>query len=162
GLSILAANAAGGSSTCNGTVADCSTDTDPTAGLAIDTAINTAAGTYTFANWKDVLRVLFAGMDHDAGSDIGNRDCNSAVRQALAADYGKLFQTACTTGNCGAIRHVFRRDDLSDTTDAFGTVLGLPGISYKTNASGLISGSFQTPYCNAIRAADAMPPDTYR
>src|SRR5262249_23739833 len=39
---------------------------------------------YTFTDWKDVLRVLYAGMDHNAGSAIANRNCASDLRKALA------------------------------------------------------------------------------
>jgi cysteine-rich repeat protein len=146
GLSVVAARANGGSTTCNGATDDCDGNTEPGAGLAFNT---TVAG-YTFNNWRDVLRVVFGGMDHSSGSNLALRNCNSPVRQAIVASYNSLFQTpaSCTTAACTALRHAFIRDNESGTTDTFVSLLGLTNI----NITGRVS-----PFCNALRTSDALP-----
>jgi hypothetical protein len=103
-------------------------------GLAFNTTVATSAGPYTFNAWQDILKVLFAGVDHN-----NVKDCNSPIRNALAASYNSVFQTACAgSGVCtGAIQHLFRRSDLSGTTDTFLSLVGLPAIA--TN-----------PFCNGV------------
>src|SRR5262249_45551515 len=52
-----------------------------------------ASGTcgYTFNGWRDVLRVLLAGFDHNVvgtgAAQWAARNCNSLVRQAVANNY---------------------------------------------------------------------------
>jgi cysteine-rich repeat protein len=163
GLSIVASKAAGGSVTCNGAADDCDAATEPNAGLATTQTISGLTdlvrypgGTYTFTNWRDVLRVVFAGMEIGDSNNLTLRDCNRELRRRLADNYGLLFKTGtCApsptepgTTNCTQLRHAFIRDNESGTTDAFVSLLGLPSVSLPTNVS---------PFCNALRAADPVP-----
>ena len=61
------------------------------------------------------------------------------VRQALVDSYGSIFQDipptqSCRTGTCTKLRHAFRRDDLSGTTDTFVSLVGLTTIANPTKA----------------------------
>jgi len=122
GLSIVGSNSTFTSVACNGHPnPTCDPTFEPDTGAAYDTSV---AG-YTFTGWRDVLRVLLAGFDHsdaalrtDAAA-WNARDCNSPIRQAIANNYGALFENNCTApagdtlGTCTQIRHIFRRDDFS-------------------------------------------------
>ena len=55
-------------------------------------------------------------------------DCSNPVRGVLLATYQSIIRTpTCTsaTPECVKLRHAFRRDDLSGTTDAFQAIVGL-------------------------------------
>jgi hypothetical protein len=81
-------------------------------------------GSYTFNNWRDVIRVMWMGKDN-----AGTVNCNSAVRNFLVNNYNSVFaaQTGCTS--CAQITHLWRRDDASGTTDVFSQLLGFGGPS---------------------------------
>lgn len=149
GLAVVTSQA--GAGTCNSGVDDCSGTTDPNDGLAFNKQITlSGGGTYTFSDWTDLLRVVYAGMDHNAGSDINNRNCSSSVRQAIAASWGNVFQTnGCTTGSC-QLGHALRRDEESGTTDVFVSLLGLPSIQF--------SASQRSPFCNVVQPIGSGPP----
>ncbi len=140
GLSVLANNGNFGSTACNGTIS-ASCVQDPTTGLALaKTVALPGGGSYTFTDWRDVLRVLYAGMSTPADANLADRNCGSAVRQALAANWSLLFQGACPSGNCPAgVKHAFRRNEESGTTDVFVTLLQLPTAS---------QGGNLTSFCN--------------
>ncbi len=144
GLSMLGNTGAGASTTCSPS-GSCTPDL--TKGLATSTSINYTdrdgtAKTYTFSGWKDVLALLYAGFTNDSGYTMANRDCNHPARRALAENYGALFQTpASCAGSCTAVKHAFRRDDASGTTDVFRSLVGIPQPSTSTHV---------TPFCNAI------------
>jgi hypothetical protein len=84
----------------------CDPNFEPSTGAAYDTTITLDAscggGTYTFHGWRDMLRVLFAGLDNTpAATGTGAaawavRDCNSCVRQTIANHYGNFFEGSCT------------------------------------------------------------------
>ncbi len=93
------------------------------------------AGAYKFADWQDVLKVVYAGVHHD-----GTKDCNSDVRHSIANSWGSLFEGTCASGACTQLKHAFRRADLSGTTDTFLALLGLPAVT--TN-----------PFCNGAGVA---------
>lgn len=117
-----------------------------------------AAGSYVINDWTDVLRIVYAGMDHCAGSTIANQNCGSDVRAALVQNWGKIFQNgstsdACTTSTdpngvstCTQLRHALRRDDYSGTTDTFLALLGLPGIG-RSSSNQVLSD----PFCNSTQ-----------
>ncbi len=106
-------------------------------GIGKSTAMTlTGGGTYTFGDpagsiYKnqpsfDALAVLYFGLTHD-GNYSG---CSSDTRKTLIKNWANLFSTDCATGDstCTAgLTHAWRRSDLSGTTDAFVSVLGLPG-----------------------------------
>ena len=56
-----------------------------------------------------------------------------------------MFKDGCATGACsGGLRHAYRRDDLSGTTDSFLDLLQLQTIS-------------NTPFCNGTERQDSDP-----
>jgi hypothetical protein len=103
-------------------------------------------------------------------ADVNKRNparinCNSIVRRALADNWGALFATgtgagACRSGNCTKLRHAFRRDDISGTTDTFVGLVGLVAIPNYTTAfdpSPVFlpkpdSKATANPFCNAGEA----------
>jgi|CZKU01.1.fsa_nt_gi ABC-type phosphate transport system substrate-binding protein len=144
-------------------------------------AAGVSTATYTFNGWRDILRVLLAGFSNVAPATGTNaaawaaRDCGSATRLALANNYGAFFENNCapqagdTTGNCVAVRHVFRRDDFSGTTDTMVSLLGLPSIVNPETTGNLVSGgqagvttnhTGANPFCNAVRPAYVFPAAT--
>jgi ABC-type phosphate transport system substrate-binding protein len=154
GIAIVGSVANAGTAACNGSTADCNAATEPNTGVAFSTTITLTDGTsYTFTSWRDVLRVLYAGMDHAAGSDITKRNCNSALRATVVSNWSTFFQSQCSGGTCTSIRHAWRRDDSSGTTDAFLSLIGLPSASVPTNSS---------PLCNAAQSTDVLPANVNR
>ncbi len=148
GIAIVGSLANAGTSACNGATADCNATTEPNVGVAYSTTVTLSTGTYTFTGWQDVLRVVYAGLDHTAGSDLTKRDCNSELRRTIVNSWSTFFQSACSGGACTQIQHAFRRDDSSGTTDTFISLLGLPSAAVATNV---------TPFCNAKTAAETLP-----
>jgi hypothetical protein len=85
-----------------------------------------SGGTYTPADAFDFMRVAWYGIHHNDPTGA-TPDCNSDVRKTLLSNYGNIFQNACPsgTGGCPAgVRHLWRRDDASGTTDTFNTLIG--------------------------------------
>jgi hypothetical protein len=154
-------------------------------------------------DWKDVLAQIYGGQSHVAGSQLindptevnadgtaictGTRtckrnpakvDCTNPVRGVLLANYQQIVRTkTCTSGVCTKLRHAFRRDDLSGTTDAFQAIVGLVAIAPFTTLRSTagpnnpeIADSLATasPFCNAGTAAlnkgfsDNLDLDPYR
>jgi hypothetical protein len=162
---IVGANQTFGGTACNGDAnVNCDSSFEPTTGAAYNT---TVAG-YTFNGWRDVLRVLLAGMPNTVTSTGASawaaRDCNSAVRQAIANSYGSMFENNCgassgdAIGTCTQIRHIFRRDDFSGTTDTIVSLLNLPSIvNPETTVGGVVQHTGATPFCNAVRPAFVFP-----
>ena len=148
GIAVVGAAATAGSAACNGTVADCDRTTESNMGLAYNTTLTLSTGTYTLNGWRDVLRIVYGGADQNAGSTIANRSCNSELRQTLVNNWGNLFQSGCTSAACTQLRHAFRRDDSSGTTDTLVSVLGLGSITVASRIS---------PFCNALLTTDAAP-----
>lgn len=106
-------------------------------------------GVYTLADWRDSLRVLYSGITHGQSAfDLNN--CNSDVRHALASDWDALVDGNCE-GACTELHHVFRRGDLSGTTDTFLSLLSLPGIGI---SNGRVTS---TPFCNGKVYEDLDP-----
>jgi hypothetical protein len=106
----------------------------------------------------------------------GYSDCSSPQRKALAASWANLFEenggtgssgntcstnpsSACTTasykagsGNitfAGQLRHAFRRDDASGTSDAFAGLLGIGSLYAKNTTTGDTAGTILTNSSNA-------------
>jgi hypothetical protein len=134
--------------------------------------------------WRHTLRLIYAGMDLSAGNNILLRDCNSEARQTLVSNWSNIFEGDCT--NCtdsqpsynGAnaldrwdtanaivepgLRHAFRRDEESGTTDVFLTLLNLPTTNFAVNAPSGITGPTAAAYrrlansvfCNVRRPTD--------
>jgi hypothetical protein len=142
------------------------------ASLAFNKTINLiGGGTYTFADWREVLRVLWAGADltnfPGTAQTAANREarCNSVIRRSLVDNWDDMIQNA---GSCAAVanscqnasgvgqplRHIYRRDDLSGTTDTFLTLLGLNAVG-GTLAAGTLG--VNEPFCNGRDTEDRDP-----
>ena len=116
-----------------------------------------SGGSYTFNDWKDVLALAYGGKHHD-----GTIDCASDVRYTLVGlpslpatggyegepldcqndCWENLFMAAggdadCTDEKCNLVWHVWRRGDLSGTTDTFKSLVGIKtfcnGNEYQDN-----------------------------
>ena len=85
----------------------------------------------------DALRIIYFGRDH-----ANNTDCNSAVRHSLVDNWDAVFQGSQSTTTCTQLRHAFRRDDLSGTTDTLRASCGIPSA---------------TTFCNGTTAQDNDP-----
>lgn len=79
--------------------------------------LNAAAGDLPGSEWKDLLRVLYHGLHNN-----NVRDCNSDVRWTLINNWAQLFETNCPS--CDRVEFLFRRADLSGTTDTFLGIIG--------------------------------------
>ena len=147
-VSIYSSNVTGGQASCNGNPAagtqDLNTGLDqagkiitwtagnsPTYGAASPTksaqfhAYN--AGTATLATWASVLRIIYFGL-----GDNGVADCESDVRNGLVQNWGNIFQAggaACGSSACTVLRHAWRRDSESGTTETFLSLLGAPKVT---------------------------------
>jgi hypothetical protein len=122
--------------------------------------------TYQFTDWRDVLRIIYGGQtEHKplgacvdgavSRSVIGTKNCNSDVRWSLVNNWQKIFEETTCNGadpdNCAQLRHAFRRDDASGTTDVFLETLGLPDRNVKVN------GPPVRPFCNGAELEDDDP-----
>jgi ABC-type phosphate transport system substrate-binding protein len=79
-----------------------------------------AALEYELETWADSIALLFGGLHHD-----GTVDCNSDVRRTLADEWASLTRKSCADQRCAQIKHIFRRSDLSGTTDTFKSLIGI-------------------------------------
>ena len=130
-----------------------------------------ASANYTFTDWKDVLALVYGGQNHNTAqaalvSGLHNAarvNCANPVRIALVNSWTTLFSdvsptNSCRGSACTRLKHAFRRDDLSGTTDTFVTLVGLHNIPNPT--TGFIAGqgpipdaaSTANPFCNAGNA----------
>jgi hypothetical protein len=135
-------------------------------------------------NWRTVLREVYTGMGA-TGTNLYARDCNSAARRSLVDNWDNLFHgstgTTCADSNPDAgaanvepgLRHAFRRDEESGTTDVFLGQLSLPTVNFQQTAIGgsaiIPTGSNATqtvvyralassPFCNIRRPEDKNAP----
>jgi hypothetical protein len=87
-------------------------------------------------------------------------NCLNPVRVTLTNTYANVFSdvppvNTCRSGGCTQLKHAFRMDDLSGTSDVFATLVGLPPIPPFTKAvmaGGLLPQSDRqataNPFCN--------------
>jgi hypothetical protein len=169
GVTNIVSQNSGGSVACNGPAAD--TDCAPNAaenavGLAYNTTVpaalrtpfNATAGAYTFGSWQDVLKILYFGVvdtnfNHGSDVDVG-KNCNSSIRNAIANNWGQIFQNNCSAGNCTQLQHLFRRDDGSGTSDIFSSLLGQTGPNVTQNAIPAVAGNWalgNDAFCNDLQ-----------
>ena len=163
GLAIVSSAAQAGTVACNGatggdTATACTVDAgvpiSPRFGLALSGTVNG----YAFADWKDVLRILYFGKDHN-----GTKNCNSSIRQFLANNWSSVFASGCTSPTCTAIKHLFRQDDASGSTDLFASLLGesapseTEGPAASMGVAGQIGAYFMgsDTFCNSAVNAPA-------
>lgn len=162
------ANFSSGNNICNGDAQDCSRATNPIAGIAytnmkvisapgyvcpvggIDSGCTN--GTYRIHDFKDALRLLYAGFDHDAGADRSKRDCDSAPRAALANNWSNMLESSCSTGACTRIQHAFRPADSTDAGEVFTSLLNLPAARLEFTAA----EPSRSAFCNAVDANDVL------
>jgi hypothetical protein len=168
GIVIVANNSNFGTTACNGSVSlSCAADTskgllnvagttitpDPTRTCSVSADCNVAGVSgevcqtgvcrYVINSWKDVLRIVFAGMSVPGDRTLADRNCASPERKFMASNWNSLFQanTCVAGGVCSSgIKHVFRPADVSGTADTFALLLDLPPIDLLNESS---------PFCNA-------------
>jgi hypothetical protein len=115
---------------------------------------------YEFTDWRDVLRIVYGGQHTHKTADacaeappsrspIAEKFCNSDVRNTLVNSWGNLFEegAGCMGADpdaCTQLKHAFRRDDVSGTTDVFLELLALPAITTQ-------------PFCNGAEMQDEDP-----
>jgi len=135
----------------------------------IDTDADGVLDTYRFVEWQQAIRIIFAGqhapVNLDAcstaaappvvgNSTVGNANfskfCDSDVRHTLVNTWANMFETGCVDGECTALKHAFRRDDISGTTDTFLTLLSLPSIGSAPTLN-------NAPFCNGTEFDDEDP-----
>ena len=147
-VSIYSSKSTGGQVSCNATIPDGTSDAttgliqkgktitwtagnSPTYGAASPTksaqfhAYN--GGSATMATWASVLRIIYFGL-----SDTGVADCESDVRNGLVQNWGNIFQAGganCGSSTCTVLRHAWRRDSESGTTETFLSLLGAPKVT---------------------------------
>mgnify|MGYP001550252104 CR=1 FL=1 len=152
--------------------------TGPTGGIDYTGSVGVSSNV-----WRTVLREVYTGMGA-TGNNIYARDCNSASRRAIVNSWDALFAganpgTVCTDSNPDAavtepgLRHAFRRDEESGTTDVFLAQLSLPAVNFQQtglgNSSVVPTGSTATqqvvyralansPFCNVRRPEDDYAP----
>jgi hypothetical protein len=122
-------------------------------GVPVVNCSGCAMGTsnYVLASSIDALKIIYGGAMHD-----GTIDCSNPVRTSLANSWASLFSTACAgQAGCTQLRHAWRRSDLSGTTDAFLTALGISGrgIGGLPNVPGAARN--RNPFCNSLDANPA-------
>lgn len=147
-VSVYSSNLTGGQASCNGNPATGTSDpttgldqagrtitwtagNSPTYGAATPTksakfhAYN--GGQATLATWASALRIIYFGL-----GDTGVADCESDVRNGLVQNWGNIFQAggaSCGSSNCTVLRHAWRRDSESGTTETFLSLLGAPKVT---------------------------------
>jgi cysteine-rich repeat protein len=81
-------------------------------------------------------------IEREAGCGAAGASCQDATaRDAGSAD--------ASDGNCQGLRHAYRRDDLSGTTDTFLSLIGVTGV-------GTLAAPAKT-FCNGIENEDLDP-----
>ena len=141
----------------------------------------------TSNEWRTVLRQVYFGMDPSVAGNVFARDCNSAARKAIVNNWDNVFHgtvTSCADSHPSVpgvgingydannaivepgIRHAFRRDDASGTTDVFLAQLGLSGVNFaqaapagaNTVQAAVYRGLAGSPFCNNKRPEDKWAP----
>ncbi|HEY6880159.1 MAG TPA: hypothetical protein VI299_19175, partial [Polyangiales bacterium] len=116
--------------------------------------IGDAAAPASATGAKALLRTIYFGCTTDASSCTP--DCGGTARRNLISNWNTIFGCSgseCTTG----LRHAFRRDDTSGTTDVFRDRLG---ISTSLNPAAPTPGGVPVvPFCNGndVGALPANP-----
>ena len=139
-----------------------------------------ASGNYTFTDWKDVLAMVYGGQNHKtdaAAPKLIARRCAipdaHQLQQHRAPRAGRqLGQPVLATGTgapapaapatCTKLRHAFRRDDISGTTDTFVSLVGLvadPALHDRVRRHADFlpkpdAPATANPFCNAGERAD--------
>jgi hypothetical protein len=153
GIGVWASNAVISANTaCNGAAStgQCTADSS---GLAFSGA---GGNTMGFTSWRDVLALLYGGLDRSTGIT----DCASAKRAALISNWANLFQNStCTIIGGGALTHAWRLDDTTGTADSFSSLIGIQafwrdpnGNTFAGNSAsaGAVNGFMTSPFCNAM------------
>jgi hypothetical protein len=127
---------------------------------------------YCFTHWADALRIIYNGqhahLDDSTAAKacrttipsaevaaIGTKRCNSDVRRTLVETWSNMFDYneddgagGCDDAFCTRLRHAFRRDDFSGTTDTFLSLIGVPGVGTAFNVR---------TFCNGLENEDMDP-----
>ncbi|HEY3256966.1 MAG TPA: hypothetical protein VGJ91_23580 [Polyangiaceae bacterium] len=125
-------------------------------------------GTAAVAGWRDVLRLVFFGLENSTGSNPSPtaappvRNCSSPVRADLVNNYGNLFENAaCGAGGCTQLSHAWRRDNLSSTTDVFRELVTAKAYPFCSNR--FASDPISSPsYPTVLSTGAALYDDAYQ
>jgi hypothetical protein len=94
-------------------------------------------------NARATLRQIYFGCTNDTSACA--QDCGSATRRNLVASWNTIF--GCSGGECTTgLRHAYRRDDTSGTTDVFRAQLGIS--TSLSPAAPTPGGVPVVPFCN--------------
>jgi ABC-type phosphate transport system substrate-binding protein len=116
-----------------------------------DPALKTCLGVkYSTGAPFNRIRAVFSGGDGTTALANGSAaNCNSAFRKSILNNWTNFTTSLC--GRAGnPIRHAFRRDDASGTTDAFKSIVGVSGFCNGTALGG------STPGVNANQDNDPI------
>lgn len=117
-----------------------------TPGLAFSETLSSG---YQLQGWDDALALLYGGKHND-----GSFDCNSAHRRALVQSLSASFDGNCSSGECSQLKRVYRRGDVSGTTDVFLGMVGLPNTP-QPPGSGVCAGDGSISCLSAADCTDA-------
>jgi hypothetical protein len=138
-------------------------------GASGNAAIPLVNGQYCFTHWADALRIIYTGQHQHVDnsspaaacnpvtptSSLSTKRCNSDVRRTLVENWANMFDTegddgagGCDDLYCLRLRHAWRRDDFSGTTDVFLALIGAPGVSSSFNVR---------TFCNGLQSEDLDP-----
>jgi hypothetical protein len=129
--------------------------------------------TYTVTSSLDVLGLIYGGTDRSHGPSAPY-GCGGAIRRALVQNWSALFNADCATpascpvdysvqgvssSSASGLSHAWRRGDLSDTSDAFVSLVGFGarqlGPSPNAPNAGTPANPLTTnPFCNSRDAND--------
>jgi len=125
-------------------------------------------GTAAIAGWRDVLRLVYFGLDNTTGANPSAagvtpvRNCSSAARADLVNNYGNLFEdAACGTGGCTQLTHAWRRDNILNLTDVFRELVLAKSYPFCNNRYNVDSTASVT-YPTVLSTGAALFDDTYQ
>jgi hypothetical protein len=104
---------------------------------------------YTINDWADAVALLWGGQHHN-----GAIDCASPVRAALVASMSSIFDDDCATGDCTRIQKIYRRGDVSGTTDTFPSLSGMGAMPNPPRSGVCVSGDPNVPPASCFTTQD--------
>jgi ABC-type phosphate transport system substrate-binding protein len=109
------------------------------------------AASTDLADWKTIMRIVYLGRIADTAT---TSDCDADIRHTIIKNWGNVFKDGCASGTCTTgLKHAFRRDDVSGTTDTFLELLGV-GSSQRFTA---VPAPTVSPFCNGFDNQDNDP-----
>lgn len=134
-----------------GSAVDATPVTDPTLKTCLGVKFSTGAP-------FDRIRAVFSGGDGTSATADGSAaQCQTTFRKSILGNWQNFTSSTCAkSGN--PIRHAFRRDDKSGTTDTFKNVVGVSNFCNGA-ATGAIPGAGQNLDSDPIRRTGCRTTD---